>query len=120
VDNGKLVADLRRGVLVLAVLSQLRTRRYGYSLRQALDAGGMPVEEGTLYPLLRRLEAQGVLESAWNTDGAAPRRYYWLSAEGRRLLKVMTESWHCQVAVMDALLDEVPPGDGETTWTPTA
>ena len=74
----------------------------------------MPVEEGTLYPLLRRLEAQGVLESTWNTDGAAPRRYYWLSAEGRRLLKAMTESWHCQVAVMDALLDEEPLGDGET------
>jgi PadR family transcriptional regulator PadR len=119
VDNGKLVADLRRGVLVLAVLSQLRTRQYGYSLRQALDDGGMPVEEGTLYPLLRRLEAQGVLESTWNTDGAAPRRYYWLSAEGRRLLKAMTESWHGQVAVMDALLEEVPPADRETVWTPT-
>jgi DNA-binding PadR family transcriptional regulator len=105
VDNGKLVADLRRGVLVLAVLSQLRTRQYGYSLRQALDSGGMPVEEGTLYPLLRRLEAQGVLESAWNTDGAAPRRYYWLSSEGQGLLKAMTESWHRQVNVMDALLD---------------
>jgi PadR family transcriptional regulator, regulatory protein PadR len=105
VDNSKLVADLRRGVLVLAVLSQLRTRQYGYSLRQALDGGGMPVEEGTLYPLLRRLEAQGVLESAWNTDGAAPRRYYWLSAEGQCLLKAMTESWHRQVEVMDALLD---------------
>jgi len=118
VDNGKLVADLRRGVLVLAVLSQLRSRRYGYSLRQALDAGGMPVEEGTLYPLLRRLEAQGVLESAWNTDGAAPRRYYWLSAEGRRLLAEMTGSWRRQVAVMDALLDDVPAGRGETAWTP--
>lgn len=119
VDNGKLIADLRRGVLVLAVLSQLRTRRYGYSLRQALDAAGMPVEEGTLYPLLRRLEAQGVLESAWNTDGAAPRRYYWLSAEGQRLLAEMADSWRRQAAVMDALLDDVTLGLGETTWTPT-
>lgn len=119
VDNGKLIADLRRGVLVLAVLSQLRTRRYGYSLRQALDAAGMPVEEGTLYPLLRRLEAQGVLESAWNTDGAAPRRYYWLSAEGQRLLAEMADSWRRQAAVMDALLDDVTLGRGETTWTPT-
>jgi PadR family transcriptional regulator, regulatory protein PadR len=119
VDNGKLVADLRRGVLVLAVLSQLRARQYGYSLRQALDAGGMPVEEGTLYPLLRRLEAQGVLESAWNTDGAAPRRYYWLSADGLSLLTAMTDSWRRQVAVMDALLDDVPFGRGETAWMPT-
>jgi PadR family transcriptional regulator len=119
VDNGKLVADLRRGVLVLAVLSRLRTRQYGYSLRQALDAGGMPVEEGTLYPLLRRLETQGVLESAWNTDGAAPRRYYWLSREGRHLLTEMTDSWRRQVAVMDALLDDVPLRRGETAWTPT-
>jgi DNA-binding PadR family transcriptional regulator len=101
----KLAAELRRGVLVLAVLSRLRTRQYGYSLRQALESGGMPVEEGTLYPLLRRLEAQGVLESAWNTDGASPRRYYWLSAEGERLYLAMSESWRRQVGVMDALLD---------------
>jgi PadR family transcriptional regulator PadR len=104
VDNDKLVADLRRGVLVLAVLSQLRTPQYGYSLRQALDSGGMPVEEGTLYPLLRRLEAQGVLESTWNTDGAAPRRYYQLSADGRRQFAVLTDSWRRQVSVMDTLL----------------
>lgn len=101
------------------MLSQLRARQYGYSLPQALDAGGMPVEEGTLYPLLRRLEAQGVLESAWNTDGAAPRRYYWLSADGLSLLTAMTDSWRRQVAVMDALLDDVPLGRGETAWMPT-
>lgn len=102
----KMEAELRRGVVVLAVLSQLRCREYGYSLRKALEAGGMPVEEGTLYPLLRRLEAQGVLESAWDTNGASPRRYYWLSADGARLHRSMIASWRHQVGVMDTLLDE--------------
>lgn len=101
----KLEAELRRGVLVLAVLSQLRTRQYGYSLRQALESGGLPIEEGTLYPLLRRLEAQGVLESEWSTDGASPRRYYWLSQEGQGLYTALRERWRRQVGVMDTLLD---------------
>jgi DNA-binding PadR family transcriptional regulator len=101
----KLESELRRGVLVLAVLSKLRTRQYGYSLRQALEAGGMPIEEGTLYPLLRRLEASGVLESAWSTDGAAPRRYYWLSDGGQRLYRAMSDTWRRQVSVLDALME---------------
>lgn len=78
------LADLRRGVIVLAVLSHLRTPQYGSSLRHALAEGGMPVEEGALYPLLRRLEAQGLLAGAWNTEHSPPRRYYRLSAEGQR------------------------------------
>jgi DNA-binding PadR family transcriptional regulator len=101
----KLEADLRRGVLVLAVLSGLRTQQYGYSLRQTLAEAGLPIEEGTLYPLLRRLEAQGALESAWNTDGTSPRRYYWLSDDGRRLLSALSESWRRQVGVLDKLLN---------------
>ena len=100
----KLEAELRRGALVLAVLAGLRTAQYGYSLRQALAAAGMPIEEGTLYPLLRRLEGQGALESSWNTDGASPRRYYRLSPDGERLFLAMSESWRRQVDVMDALL----------------
>ncbi|MEV6306862.1 helix-turn-helix transcriptional regulator [Actinoplanes sp. NPDC051861] len=106
-ENGhaKLEADLRRGVLVLAVLSRLRTRQYGYSLRHALIDAGMPVEEGTLYPLLRRLETQGLLESVWDTDGASPRRFYWLSPDGQRLFASMRDSWRRQVGVMDSLLE---------------
>ena len=102
---GKMEAELRRGVLVLAVLSRLRSPQYGYSLRQALDEGGMPIEEGTLYPLLRRLESQGVLESSWDTAGSSPRRYYRLSAEGIQLYRKMSDTWRRQVAVMDDLLD---------------
>ena len=96
--------ELRRGILVLAVLSRLRIPRYGYSLRQALAEGGMPIEEGTLYPLLRRLESQGLLDSEWNTEHAPPRRYYRLSADGEQALETLTRAWRDQVRVMDGLL----------------
>lgn len=99
------LTELRRGVLVLAVLSRLRTRKYGYSLRQALVDGGMPIEEGTLYPLLRRLEAQGLLASEWDTEYSPPRRYYRLNAEGKRSLASLRDAWRDQVRVMDALLE---------------
>jgi len=105
VDLTKYEQDLRKGVLVLAVLSQLRTSQYGYSLRQALADKGMPIEEGTLYPLLRRLEAQGVLESQWQTDGGAPRRYYRLSANGTELYGSLTNSWESLVSVMARLVE---------------
>lgn len=103
---GKLELELRRGVVVLATLSQLRTPRYGYELRQALAEQGMPIEEGTLYPLLRRLEAQGLLKSDWKTDSGSPRRYYTLSAEGRRLLGRLVQTWQGMNEAMDRLLKE--------------
>ena len=105
-DTPTLALELRRGVIVLATLSQLRTPRYGYQLRQALADGGMPIEEGTLYPLLRRLETQGVLTSEWRTNEGAPRRYYVLSAEGRRLFKRLTETWYGLNEAMDRLLTD--------------
>jgi len=101
---GKLELELRRGVVVLATLSQLRSPRYGYELRQALAEKGMPIEEGTLYPLLRRLEAQGLLSSEWKIEDGPPRRYYALNAEGRKLLKKLTESWQGMNGAMDRLL----------------
>jgi DNA-binding PadR family transcriptional regulator len=85
--------ELRRGVVVLAALSQLREFRYGYELRQALAEHGLPVEEGTLYPLLRRLESQGVLHSEWRTGKGQPRRYYQLSPRGAQLYERLTTSW---------------------------
>lgn len=103
---GKLELELRRGVVVLATLSQLRTPRYGYELRQTLADQGMAIEEGTLYPLLRRLEAQGLLTSEWRIEDGPPRRYYSLNADGRRLLKKLTESWQAMNAAMDRLLGE--------------
>lgn len=103
---GKLELELRRGVLVLATLSQLRAPRYGYELRQALAETGMPIEEGTLYPLLRRLEAQGVLKSEWKIEDGPPRRYYALNADGRKLLRKLTESWQGMNDAMARLLKE--------------
>jgi DNA-binding PadR family transcriptional regulator len=93
-------------VVVLATLSQLRTPRYGYELRQALADKGMPIEEGTLYPLLRRLETQGLLKSEWKIEDGPPRRYYALNADGRKLLKRLTASWQGMNDAMGRLLDE--------------
>lgn len=104
-STAKLDTELRRGVLVLAVLSQLRTAQYGYSLRQALAERGMPIEEGTLYPLMRRLEDQGLLVSDWRIEEGPPRRYYKLSPKGARLYSELTENWHALVATMNKLLD---------------
>jgi PadR family transcriptional regulator PadR len=103
---GKLELELRRGVVVLATLSQLRAPRYGYALRQALAERGMPIEEGTLYPLLRRLETQGLLKSEWRIEDGPPRRYYSLNADGRKLLKKLTEAWQGMNMAMEKLLEE--------------
>ncbi|NTX39826.1 PadR family transcriptional regulator [Myxococcus sp. CA033] len=102
----KLELELRRGVVVLATLSQLRAPRYGYELRQALADKGMPIEEGTLYPLLRRLETQGVLQSEWRIEDGPPRRYYALNADGRKLLKKLTDAWQGMNDAMEKLLKE--------------
>jgi len=105
-DNpaSKLETELRRGALVLATLSQLRSAQYGYSLRQALAEQGMPIEEGTLYPLLRRLEEQGLLASDWRIEDGPPRRYYKLNSKGTRLLADLTANWQTLVGTMNRLL----------------
>lgn len=100
----KLETELRRGALVLAALSQLRTAQYGYSLRQALAEQGMPIEEGTLYPLLRRLEEQGLLASDWRIEDGPPRRYYKLNSKGTRLLADLTANWQALVVTMNRLI----------------
>ena len=85
--------ELRRGALVLAVLSQLREEQYGYSLKKLLAIGGIDIEEGTLYPLLRRLESTGLLDSDWRLGEGRPRRYYRISARGKIVLDELTEDW---------------------------
>ena len=101
----KLLLDLRRGVLMLSVLSQLDNEQYGYSLKQSLDAKGMEINEGTLYPLLRRLESQGLLTSEWRViDDARPRRYYKMSSEGKTIFANLTQEWQGLVTVMNQLL----------------
>jgi PadR family transcriptional regulator PadR len=101
----KLDLELRRGVLVLAVLSQLGAPQYGYSLRQALASRSMTIEEGTLYPLLRRLEGQGLLQSEWRIEDGPPRRYYQLSDAGGRALRQLAGNWRELVRTMHGLMD---------------
>jgi PadR family transcriptional regulator PadR len=85
--------ELRRGCLVVAVLAQLRAEHYGYTLRKALAARGLNIDEGTLYPLLRRLESQGLLVSEWREEDKRNKRFYKLSVEGRRVLKELLGEW---------------------------
>jgi PadR family transcriptional regulator PadR len=85
--------ELRRGCLGLAVLSQLRTERYGYTLRKALAEQGLDIDEGTLYPLLRRLESQGLLTSIWREEEKRNKRFYRLSPEGKLMLKQLGAEW---------------------------
>lgn len=100
-----LALELRRGVLVLAVLSQMRQEQYGYSLKQTLDRHGLEINEGTLYPLLRRLEAQGLLTSDWRVEhGVRPRRYYTLSPAGKALLADLTAEWNALGKAIEHLL----------------
>lgn len=96
--------ELRRGIVVLAVLSQLESPQYGYSLIQRLAEQGLDIEEGTLYPLLRRLEKQGLLESEWDVGEARPRKYYTISPDGRKMLNTLTSDWFETVDVMRKLL----------------
>lgn len=86
--------ELRRGSLIIAVLAQLREEHYGYALRKALADQGMEIEESTLYPLLRRLESQGLLESEWREEDKRNKRFYRLSKEGGHILKQLLEEWN--------------------------
>ncbi len=99
-----MVLELRRGVIVLAVLSQLQEEQYGYSILKLLSEKGLEVDQGTLYPLLRRLETQGLLESLWRVEEARPRRYYVVSAEGRRVLPLLKEEWDKLAVTMQRFL----------------
>jgi PadR family transcriptional regulator PadR len=85
--------ELRRGCLVLAVLAQLRTEHYGYTLRRTLGDAGVELDEGTLYPLLRRLESQGLLVSEWREEDSRKKRFYKLSTAGRTVLKQLATEW---------------------------
>jgi len=86
--------ELRRGTVVLASLLSLREPGYGYGLLESLAEAGITVDGNTLYPLLRRLEKQGLLTSEWNTDEARPRKFYRTSAEGERLTEALLADWH--------------------------
>ena len=108
-ENDELVQnmllELRRGVLSIAVLSQLSKEEYGYSLLKALADQGMEIDQSTLYPLLRRLESQGLLQSDWRiVDEARPRRYYVISPQGKAVLTKLKAEWSAMAETMKQML----------------
>jgi PadR family transcriptional regulator PadR len=97
--------ELRRGCLTLAVLAQLREEHYGYTLRKALADRGMVIDESTLYPLLRRLETQGLLASQWREEDKRNKRFYRLNAEGEQMLTQLLAEWRQTNAAINNILD---------------
>jgi PadR family transcriptional regulator PadR len=96
--------ELRRGCLTLAVLAQLRQEHYGYTLRKALASRGLGIEESTLYPLLRRLESQGLLTSQWREEEKRNKRFYRLSSDGEAILTRLLEEWQTINAAIERIV----------------
>src|SRR5437763_1883988 len=99
-----LKGELRRGCLIVAVLAQLRVEQYGYTLRKALADDGLAIDEGTLYPLLRRLETQGLLVSQWREADNRNKRFYRLSPVGKQILKQLLAEWKRINASLDDII----------------
>jgi DNA-binding PadR family transcriptional regulator len=104
-------AELKRGVLQIAVLGLLRRSTYGYELLKVLQGAGIPTEEGTLYPVLRRLEKEGLLAAEWNTDGSRPRKYYRTTDRGTTVLDALVADWSGVTQALERVLD-APQGEG--------
>ncbi|MEC1179987.1 PadR family transcriptional regulator [Metasolibacillus meyeri] len=102
--------ELRRGTLTLAVLSQLQTPQYGYSLVQRLEQAGVSIEQNTLYPLLRRLEKQELVTSNWDTSESRPRKYYIISDYGQEIFEKLKTEWLTLATELTTLLQ----GDGQS------
>src|SRR5208282_2968433 len=103
-ENLKL--ELRRGCLIVAVLAQLRVEQYGYTLRKSLADDGLAIDEGTLYPLLRRLETQGLLVSQWREEDKRNKRFYRLSPVGEKILERLLDEWKSINTSLDRILQE--------------
>ena len=98
--------ELRRGTLILCVLASLKEPTYGYNLISSLATTDINIEANTLYPLLRRLESQGLLRSEWNTEAAKPRKYYCITDFGREVLSELTMHWKKTAQSLDVILEE--------------
>ncbi len=113
-------SELRRGSLIVAVLAQLGTEQYGYTLRKSLEEHGLTIDEGTLYPLLRRLETQGLLASEWREHEKRNKRFYRLSPQGEVILEQLLQDWENLSASIQSILQKpdaepTPPGDSTET-----
>ena len=102
--------ELRRGSVVLAVLAALRREQYGYTLRKTLSDHGLEIDEGTLYPLLRRLETQGLLDSQWREEDKRKKRFYILSTDGARVLEQLLAEWRSIDLSLEQILKEQTNG----------
>ena len=111
-DNLRL--ELRRGAVIVAVLAALRNEQYGYTLRKALAEHGMAIDEGTLYPLLRRLETQGLLVSEWREEEKRNKRFYRLSPDGGEMLKQLLAEWKSIDTSLTGILKERRRGSSRT------
>ena len=109
--------ELRRGCLVLAVMAALKTEQYGYTLRKLLADHGMVIDEGTLYPLLRRLESQGLLKSQWREEDKRNKRFYRLSPEGKAILKQLLAEWQGIGSSLNDILKESNHGTSRSLLT---
>ena len=101
-----LIQELRRGTLILSVLSQLKEPRYGYVLVEQLEEKGVPIDPNTLYPLLRRLEKQGILCSEWEMGGSKPRKYYKRTVSGDKIYLELKKQWQSISSGMNRLLED--------------
>lgn len=103
--------ELRRGCLIVAVLAQLREEHYGYALRKALADRGMDIDENTLYPLLRRLESQGLLVSSWREENKRNKRFYLLSDDGKVILTQLLEEWNAIDTALSCIIGAESAGN---------
>ena len=112
--------ELRRGSLTLAVLAQLKTELYGYALRKALEVHGLAIDENTLYPLLRRLESQGLLVSHWREEDKRNKRFYRLSPQGEIILYKLLNEHEAMNSALDRIMAPIPtPQPTETGFEAT-
>jgi DNA-binding PadR family transcriptional regulator len=102
-----MIQELKRGTQIMIVLSALKEMQYGYSLLQVLNEKNVSIEAGTLYPLLRRLDQQGLLDSIWDTTESRPRKYYKLSENGVDILKALKKAWEEMVTDVNQSLKEI-------------
>ena len=109
--------ELRRGSLIVAVLAQLGSEQYGYSLRKSLEEHGLTIDEGTLYPLLRRLETQGLLFSEWREHEKRNKRFYRLSPAGEEVLELLLEDWEALSASLQSILQRPASAPAEESKT---
>ena len=100
-----LVLELRRGTLILLVLSQMKEPTYGYNLVKRLNDRDIPMDANTLYPLMRRLEGQGLLKSQWDTGEGKPRKYYQITPEGLGVLEKTKQYWDLFSKNVSAMLE---------------